>query len=332
MKSRAAFYSFLLFGAFCSDFTSSTDDFSLESKQSSGGRQTGRFRLARDVVLYNRIPKTGSTTFTNAVAYDLYRLNGFHALHINTTKNNFLLNVVDQAEFVRNVSFWTAVRPAFYHGHLAFVDFNKFGFPNPLYINIVREPLERFVSYFYFLQHGDDYRVGLNRSRAGRNETFDHCFKRRGRDCDPADKMWLQIPYFCGTSSFCKKPGSLEALEAAKRNLVDHYLVEMIVVLERLLPDFFRGASSHFEELESAEGECPFIRSSCGRKAHLRSTTKKVDLQPETLDRLKEHPIYRLEREFYDFAVQEFDSLADRLKAADGTFLPRQFRYEKIKP
>ncbi|KAI6205065.1 Heparin sulfate O-sulfotransferase [Aphelenchoides besseyi] len=265
--------------------------------------------LTNDLIVYNRIPKTGSTTFTNALAYDLCRLNGFHALHINTTKNNFLINAVDQATFVRNVTQWTSVRPAFYHGHIAFVNFQKFGYPNPIYINIVREPIERFVSYYYFLQYGDDYRVGLNRSRAGRNE----------------------IPYFCGTESYCKKPGNIDALNTAKRHLVDHYLVvgyterlkDMIIVLERLLPKFFKNAVAHYKKLE---------RVSEGRKAHLRSTTKKIDLKPETLGLLKANPIYKLEREFYEFAVQEFDSLFERLQSADGTFLPQQFRYEKIKP
>ncbi|KAI6173206.1 Heparin sulfate O-sulfotransferase [Aphelenchoides besseyi] len=234
--------------------------------------------LTNDLIVYNRIPKTGSTTFTNALAYDLCRSNGFHVLHINTTKNNFLINAVDQATFVRNITQWTSVRPAFYHGHIAFVNFQKFGYPNPIYINI----------------------------------TFDHCFERGGKDCDPADKMWLQIPYFCGTESYCKKPGNIDALNAAKRHLVDHYLVvgyterlkDMIIVLERLLPNFFKGAVAHYEKLE---------RVSEGRKAHLRSTTKKIDLKPETLELLKANSIYKLEREFYEFAVQEFDSLIERL-------------------
>lgn len=137
------------------------------------------------------------------MAYDLCRANHFSAIHVNISKNVFTLNLADQAHFVRNVSGWRERRPAFFHGHMAFVDFARFGRPNPVYVNMVREPLDRFVSYYYFLRYGDNYRVGLKRSRAGNNESFDQCLARGGRDC-ALDKLWLQIPYFCGTHRFCR--------------------------------------------------------------------------------------------------------------------------------
>lgn len=47
------------------------------------------------VVIYNRVPKTASTSFTN-IAYDLCNRNHYHVLHINTTKNNPVMSLQDQ--------------------------------------------------------------------------------------------------------------------------------------------------------------------------------------------------------------------------------------------
>lgn len=76
------------------------------------------------VVIYNRVPKTGSTSFVG-VAYDLCKKNQFHVLHINVTANNHVLSLNNQVHFVNNVTNWNFIKPALYHGHFAFVDFSK---------------------------------------------------------------------------------------------------------------------------------------------------------------------------------------------------------------
>lgn len=52
-------------------------------------------------------------------------MNGFHAIHLNMTKNRYMINLIDQGILVRNISEWKEVQPTFYHGHVAFVDFTK---------------------------------------------------------------------------------------------------------------------------------------------------------------------------------------------------------------
>ena len=51
------------------------------------------------VIIYNRVPKTASTSFTN-IAYDLCGKNHYHVLHINTTKNNPVMSIQDQVRAI----------------------------------------------------------------------------------------------------------------------------------------------------------------------------------------------------------------------------------------
>lgn len=47
------------------------------------------------IVIYNRVPKTGSTSFIN-LAYDLCKKNHFYVLHINITANMHVLSLENQ--------------------------------------------------------------------------------------------------------------------------------------------------------------------------------------------------------------------------------------------
>nr|CAG4644894.1 EOG090X088H [Leptodora kindtii] len=275
------------------------------------------------VLIYNRVPKTGSTSFVG-FAYDLCLRNRFNVLHVNVSKNSHILSLSDQVRFVANISSWSDKNPSFYHGHFAYLDFAKYGFKPPMYINLIRQPLERMISYFYFLRYGDDFRPHVIRKKQGDKMTFDKCVSERKNECDP-NNLWLQVPFFCGQHADCWKPGNQWALEQAKRNLVDKYLLvgvteqmeQFIALLEATLPLYFNGALSLYHQ---------------GSKSHLRKTNRKIPPSAETLARFKNSTVWQLENEFYLFALRQFEAAKTRTLNTNLTDKGHQFFYEKIRP
>lgn len=79
------------------------------------------------VIIYNRVPKTGSTSFVG-VAYDLCKKNNFKVLHINITANRHIMSLNNQYKFAQNVTKWHEIKPALYHGHMAFLNFERYDF------------------------------------------------------------------------------------------------------------------------------------------------------------------------------------------------------------
>ncbi|BFZ05820.1 hypothetical protein BsWGS_08859 [Bradybaena similaris] len=279
------------------------------------------------VIIYNRVPKTGSTSFAG-IAYDLCTDNRFHVIHMNISKNQRTLGLSDQMRFITNVTGWDEKKPTLYHGHVAFIDFSRFGVRKlPVYINMVREPLDRLISYYYFVRYGDDFRPSLKRRKAGDNETFDECVAREGDDCDPAN-LWVQIPYFCGHHADCWKPGNQWALEEAKRNLLHHYLLvgvtdemkDFLAILEATLPRFFRGATELYEQ---------------GKKSHLRKTTKKFPTKTETVEKIHQSTIWKMENDFYVFALEHFHYVKHQtFELVNGEMVDKEwkFLFEKMWP
>nr|XP_009858624.1 heparan sulfate 2-O-sulfotransferase 1-like isoform X1 [Ciona intestinalis] len=287
--------------------------------------ETEKFDSNLPIILYNRVPKTGSTSFSNLV-YDLTKTNKMYCLHLNITRNSLKIPIGDQYNLALNMTTWVERRPALYHGHFGYFSFAQFGFPDPMYINILREPLDRLLSFYYFIRYGDDFRKGLKRTKQGDKTTFDECVAQNGHDCQPR-ALWLQIPMMCGQSAECWKVGSQWALQQAKENLVNRYalvgvteqLEDFVVVLEAIQPRIFNGIINKFRT---------------GSKSHIRNTIHKEPPSEATLAAMKNTKTYRMEREFYDFAVRQFEHIKrySTFKDETGTLQPLygQYHYEKI--
>ncbi|KAH9496429.1 Heparan sulfate 2-O-sulfotransferase 1 [Bulinus truncatus] len=248
------------------------------------------------------------------------------------------------------------VYPTDSHGNICGFGKHRFGVQKlPIYINMVREPLDRLVSYYYFVRYGDDFRPSLRRRKSGDHESFDECVARDGKDCDP-ENLWVQVPYFCGHHADCWEPGSSWALEEAKRNLLHQYLLvgiteelrDFIAILEATLPRFFRGASQLYAEVELKKmvWAVPFDNKdfqkqitrlfghSPGHDANRRKR-KKIRAKPSTLAKLNKSSVWKLEKDFFDFAAKLFHyhkRLILRNRTSKGIRNDKRFHYGKVRP
>ena len=132
--------------------------------------------------------------------------------------------------------------------------------------------------------------------------------------------MWIQIPFFCGHYAECWEPGNLWALEKAKQNLVQNYflvgvteeLEDFIEMLEWSLPSMFHGAVKHYQTSD---------------KSHLRRTIRKDSLSESTIEQIQKSPIWKMENELYEFALEQFHFVRKR-----SLINKQRFTYEKIRP
>lgn len=283
---------------------------------------TSRSNPPQPIVIYNRVPKTGSTSLMN-VLYELYDRNRFRVVQVHVTQYKHILTLADQVHLAENISSWSST-PTFYHGHFAYFDPRRVGVDViPIFINLVRKPLDRLVSHYYFLRYGDDVLVNKVRAKEGDTTTFDECVEAGQPDCDPK-KLWIQIPFFCGTAPQCWDPGSEWAIAQAKHNLVSKYMIvgvteeldSFVEVLEELIPRFFSGAMQFLDQ---------------SGKSHIKRTRHKDEVSEKTRHRMKNTKIWKMENEFYNFALKNFH-------AVKTTTLEQKkqkthfYNYEKVRP
>lgn len=212
---------------------------------------------AVDRLLYNRVPKCGSTTLVHLLRR-LALKNGFSHVH-SRTYNQRLLRPEEQAKFVREMS--AAPAPCSYDRHVYFLDFGLFGEPSPAYVNVIRDPVDRLVSSFYYRRAVAAAGVqGTSKpSRFWLSKSFDDCVRRGDEECTFAvgqKHRSLMMPYFCGHDARCMTVGDPWALRTATENVRRHFAVvgvledmnATLTLLERRLPAFFRGALDLYHE------------------------------------------------------------------------------------
>ncbi|XP_077996011.1 uronyl 2-sulfotransferase-like [Glandiceps talaboti] len=251
-------------------------------------------RSTNDLVFYNKVGKCGSRSLVYLLRL-LSARNGFTAAGENKTPNvTIYLTLDQQSVLVQRIS--DLSRPATFYRHTHFIDFTRFGYENPIYINIVRQPLSRLISDYYFRRFGDEKKSKDNFKRTSMlYQTFDECVLRNRVECK-GDSIFYIIPYFCGQDSRCRNT-SQWALDRAMENVEKYFSViglseeyeDTLKLYEATLPEIFKGAL----EIYKTPGS---IRST--------KTKNKTGPSPEVVEIMNER--LALENEFYVFIKRRF--------------------------
>jgi dermatan/chondrotin sulfate uronyl 2-O-sulfotransferase UST len=208
-------------------------------------------------VIFNRVPKCGSTTLEHIVR-NQSRVCGYQ-FHRSFDFINSSIAPDEQREFVEFVTGLARRRRLVYDRHLHFVDFAQFGAPQPQYINLIRDPVQMQVSAFYFWRDCA-CRTHKPFCRAAWQPTNSSGFCLLDIDAiyagvAPRPVIGVMTRYLCGHDPIClvADPASASARQAALKlalhNLHHRYL--WVGVLERLedslrllmqlLPGYFWG-------------------------------------------------------------------------------------------
>uniref|UniRef100_A0A6P4FD96 Heparan sulfate 2-O-sulfotransferase pipe-like n=1 Tax=Drosophila rhopaloa TaxID=1041015 RepID=A0A6P4FD96_DRORH len=103
-----------------------------------------------ELVFFNRVPKVGSQTFMELLRR-LSERNNFQFHRDAVQKVETIRLAEDQQQEMAEV-ISELPEPSVFIKHVCFTNFTKFNLPKPIYLNVVRDPVERVISWFYYVR------------------------------------------------------------------------------------------------------------------------------------------------------------------------------------
>lgn len=264
----------------------------------------------QEVIFFNRVPKVGSQTFMELLRRLSIRNEfGFHQDRVQRVET-IRLAPEDQLRLAALVSGYES--PSVYIKHVCFTNFSEFELPEPIYVNIVRDPVERVISWYYYIRAPWYY---VERKLAFPDmplpdpkwlkKDFETCVLSNDRECkylsgetrEGIGDHRRQSMFFCGHAEECTPFNTDGALQRAKLAVEKHYAVvgvledlnTTLTVLENYVPKFFKGASEiYWDEISKY------------------NTINRNTFKPQVDEKVKEivRKNFTKEIEFYEFCKQ----------------------------
>lgn len=268
-----------------------------EMEEASGHPLSG----TNHIIFFNAIPKTGCRSIARAAAMLQLNQQQDKRIEILILPDSILLNERKIRSFVRAIQ-----PPAFLGGHAAFVQFPR---GNPVrYVNIMREPLDRLISHYYFNQNGDSVKTErVFHQQKSTELTLDECIRDiECKNIKYTPLLMTTVSQLCGTAPLCREL-SREAMLRAKSNLKYYVVIGLkeelnttVLILETMFPNMLAGLHAHYKksEVDSIEKF---------------KTISKTVPSPETSEIIRRD--LALEYELYEEAKRRFATLKRELSA-----------------
>lgn len=246
--------------------------------------------------VYFTVPKCGSRTLFYLVS-NLKERNGWGQISALTKlvkeKRSDRTSMVQK--YVSN-----ATQPSFLYVDTSFVPLT--GIPGLVYISLIRDPLERFLSAYYFVKSGDSIQGPDARSLGGKygRDYFSRCQKSHRNDTCFGHWLGKTIhPRFCGATSQCNQMAR-KTIEKAKKTATERFAVvglleefdNFLKLLEKKFPLHFGGLHELYKKSEAQE----FVSKV--------KTKNKDRPRPDIIEKMKED--MKLDYEFYNFVKDHF--------------------------
>jgi len=201
-----------------------------------------------NLLIYNRVPKCSSTTM-KFLMQKLQKHNKFHAF-FSTNYWRQQLRLKDERQLMKEIQ-KNRKRKYYYNRHFFMFDAEILNSTKAVnFMNMIRNPVDRVVSEFYFNRWNARWNVKFMKKKPPRKwfqKDFSECVLTNDPECQIGlDYQFMQLTYFCGSHQQCSNSTNPRALQLAKYNLENRYSVVGVMehwnvsleVFEQYLPGF----------------------------------------------------------------------------------------------
>ena len=189
------------------------------------------------------MPKCGSTTMQK-ILNTLKRINGYtlHNIYVAQTRNqdNVLLDALKTAGETYTFPTTTIILK-----HHTFMNFSSYNLPQPTYLNVVRDPIDRWTSEYYFCRYGwgkkKDYKGSdcVNMTEVDLNRSIDDCVQQGVSECADVNPDYLG--WLCGNDPVCMSNDKAKVAEFTKRRVLeDFYVIGILEDFENTCERFLK--------------------------------------------------------------------------------------------